>query len=250
MCSIEHSTRISLDKAVERMPPKKKVPNPKGDYIIYSNHDELPKQGPVLNFVSFDPGQKNFDIRLESRDRNAIVTRAHAKYDIPMKRSRTSIGTYSEVITYIVGLLDSYSHFLGDTHIALIEDQMNVNNGMMMVYTSIITYFVCRYPDMVVIAPSSKLKGKCLGAPDMTRHELKAWGVGKATRLALQRNDRVFLDFLDAMTAEIKRQKDSGVPAAKIKVKLDDSTDNYIQIEAFCTLVGYRTTKKVYGKKR
>lgn len=231
------------------MPPKKKPSNPKGSYIIYSNHDELPKQSPVMNFLSVDPGENNFDIRFECRSTESITTREHSKYKVPMDRTRTSIGTYSEVITFITALLDSYTHLLVDTHIALIEDQMNVNNDMMMIYTTILTYLVCKYPNMVVVAPSSKLKGTALGVTGMSRHELKAWSVGKARRLAIQRGDDVFLSFLDAMSDEIQRLKDSGVPASKIDVKLDDSTDSLIQIEAFCALVGYRLTEHVYRKR-
>lgn len=231
------------------MPPKtKKPPNPKGKYIIYSNHSRPPLEIDVMNYVSFDPGRRNFDIRFECRGTNYITTREHAKYVIPMQRKKSGTGTISETITTIVDMLDHYSYLLKDTHIALVEDQMCANDDMMMIYTCVITYFVCKYPQMFVAAPVARLKCDALGMPKNKDYDLKAWGEGMAMRLARERKDNVFIGFIDAQKAEIQRLKDTGAKAADIKVKVDDSTDNLIQIEAFCVQVGYKTTKQIMKK--
>lgn len=216
------------------MPPKKS--NPKGKYIICSNHVSIPGERDVTNYVSFDPGLNNFDIRFESRGPGEITTRAHAKYVVPIERHRTSTGTYSVAVSTIVDILDSYQHLLEDTHIVLIEDQMCVNNNMMLVYTGLVTYFLCKYPNMLVVAPVAKLKGTLPGAPPKMKHdELKAWGEGMATRLATQRKDYKFLAFLEAQRSASKDKK----------AKVDDSTDNLIQIEAWCIHVGYKSTAQL-----
>ena len=215
------------------MPPKKKTSNPKGQYIIHSNHDKLPDELETMNYISFDPGAKNFDVRFESRSHD-ITTRAQAKYDVPFARTRTCTGTISKATVYIVDILDSYAPLLQDTHIALIEDQMCINNDMMHILSVLVTYFVCKYPHIVVIAPSPMLKGRELGAPDLPRKELKEWGEVMARDLARRRGDRKFLRYLDAQS----------VGLCKSKIKTDDSTDNLIQIEAFCVVAGYKLTRK------
>jgi hypothetical protein len=218
------------------MPPKKrkKTPNPKGNYIIHSVHTELPEEEEdVMNYVSFDPGKKNFDIRFESRSDDSIKTLQQAKYVIPYLRTKTWTGTSSEAVITVINILDSYSKLLKNTHVALIEDQMCINNDMMYLMTIIITYFLCRYPKMLVVTVSSRLKGTNLGAPPkISRKELKAWGEYKAKALARSRGDVKFLNYLTAQS--------KGLPPSKVKI--DDSTDNLIQIEAFCVEAGYRLT--------
>lgn len=220
------------------MPPKKRTSNPKGQYVIHSRHDRIPDELETMNYVSFDPGQKNFDVRFESRGKD-ITTRAQAKYVIPFARTRVNTGTISEATLYIVDILDDYEDLLASTHIALIEDQMCINNDMMHIISVLITYFVVKYPTIVTISPGSKLKGTMLGASKMSRPELKTWGEDKAIDLAQRRGDRKFLRYLDAQSID-----SIGKKLCKSKIKIDDSTDNLIQIEAFCVVAGYKLTRR------
>ena len=228
-----------------KMPPKtvsgktvtkrKKKANPKGKYIIHSLHTELPEEQDVTNYVSFDPGANNFDIRFESRRLDGILTLKQAKYVIPFERTRISTGTKSRALTSILEILDSYEDLLRDTHVALMEDQMCINNDMMYLMTAILTYFLCKYPKMFVVSVSSKLKGINLGAPPkLTRDQLKDWGEDEAKILAIARGDRKFLRYLEVQS----------IGKTPSQIKIDDSTDNLIQIEAFCIEAGYRTTSR------
>jgi hypothetical protein len=104
----------------------------------------------------------------------------------------------------------------------------------------IIGYFLLTQPHVVVVEISPKLKGTRLGAPKLSRPSLKKWGIEKALYLADQRGDQVFIDYINNQEILAARSKKLGT---NVKLKLDDDTDNYIQIEAFCVEAGYQLTK-------
>lgn len=218
----------------------KKQNNPKGKYTIHSRHKTFPVEAEVMNYVSFDPGKNNFDIRFESRRTNEIITLKQAKYRIPYSRTKNNAGTSSYLWRSVVNILDGYSDLLDETHIALIEDQMAINSDMICLMSCLIMYFLCKYPKMFVVTLGAKVKSKNLCAPNVPRPQLKAWGEHVAIVLAIVRKDIKFLEYLREQ-AEDKRPSE---------VKIDDSTDNYIQIEAFCIEAGYRLTETIYKKRK
>ena len=238
--------------------------NPKGRYTIHSSHKAIPEEKDIMTYISFDPGEDTFDIRVETRLRgdkhcSSISTVAQGKHPINYTRvtsesskgtcsasddihaaskstCSTSKGTCSVVVSSVIAILDSYMSWIPTPDVALIERQMEVNTNMMILQTIIATYFILRHPAMFVVDISPKLKGDNLGAPaKMTRPKLKAWGIIKAEHLATLRGDNVFLKYIS----------DQRVGKKKSEYKIDDDTDNYIQVEAFCVEVGYQTTRAV-----
>lgn len=227
----------------------KKPHNPKGRYIIHSDHKKLPKERDETNYISFDPGQTNFTVRLESRTANrakhgryctTIETLAQAKHTVTFQRVLLDNKKATRCLSTIelVAVLDSYIEFYDKVNIALVEGQMAINYNMMHMQSVIISYFLLKYPHIVVVEISAKLKGTNLGATNLNRTQLKKWGIEKARYLAEQRGDKFFLDYLDKQV--------KGKP--KKDCKIDDDTDNYIQIEAFCVEVGYQLTKTAKSK--
>lgn len=218
----------------------KRKPNPKGKYIIHSKHKKIPKHKPDMLFISFDPGKNNFDIRIERRRStpgskvcDSIETIIQSRRVVDYQRKPVNTGTRSISTQSIVDTLDNYSVYLDDLDVVIIEGQMDINNDMMHMQSTIITYFLIKYPGVLVLEPSSKLKGVNLGAPPgLSKPQLKSWGVDKALWLANKRGDDVFIDYIDAQIR--------GLP--KSKWKIDDDTDNLIQIEAVCVEIGYPLT--------
>lgn len=216
--------------------------NPKGRYTIHSSHKAVPEEKDIMTYISFDPGEHTFDIRVETRLRgdkhcSSISTVAQGKHPINYVRDNVSkSGTHSVVVSSVIAILDSYMSWIPMPDVALIERQMEVNTNMMILQTIIATYFILRHPQMFVVDISPKLKGDNLGAPaKMTRPKLKAWGIIKAEHLATVRGDDTFLKYIN----------DQRVGKKKSEYKIDDDTDNYIQVEAFCVEVGYQTTRAV-----
>ena len=230
------------------MPPKKRggrAPNPKGRYIIHSHHIEPPEEKDIMTWISFDPGEKNFDVRIEKRVYNrfgttcsAITTEEQARHilqldRVQLKEKSKIVRTVSYYFQDIIDTLDSYKNRLGNLDIVVIEGQMDINNAMIYLQSSLITYFLINYPDAFVVEISSKLKGKNLGAPEgLSRPQLKRWNGEMALNLAERRGDKVFIEYI--------RMQTEGKKASEIKT--DDDTDNYSQIEACCVEFGYQLT--------
>ena len=220
------------------MPPKKS--NPKGRYIIHSNHTSLPVERQTMHYISFDPGRKNFDLRIERRNMSqvgttcaSIKTVIHQRLVVNYARSTHKAGAFiyttSESTLAIIAILDNVARLLEHVDIALIEGQMDTNREMMHMQHTIITYLILRYPNIVVVEPSSKLKSKNLNAPpNLNRYHLKKWSVVAGKEYATLRGDKKFLRHLKELEA--------------LDIKLDDSTDNLLQIEAMCVEAGYQLT--------
>lgn len=222
------------------MPPKKKA-NPRGKYVIHSDHKSLPLEKAIMYYISFDPGEFNFDIRVEkrvSKEKNdycsSIKTISQARYEIDYQRKKNGAGSNSRATLEVFEILNNYTKYFKKVDIVLIEGQMESNRPMMHIQHTLICYFLAQYPEITVIEISSKLKGKCLGAPkDLTRHFLKKWSIEMGMKLAVARNDTKFINYIEEQTEGKK----------KSEIKIDDDFDNYTQIEAFCVQAGYRLTK-------
>jgi hypothetical protein len=216
---------------------KKRKPNPLGRYTIHSRHETCPKEKKIMRYISFDPGENHFDIRIEKRKINKygdlIVKtisqeRRSISYYRPLKRKNEIDYTISSSTISIIEALSSYSEYLGKIDIAIIERQMNICNNMMHMQSVIIS-FLLRFDNIFIAEISSFLKSSNFGLlKKMKRSDLKKWGETKAIDLAKKRGDDSFLEFLQTL-------KNNGL-------RINDSTDNYIQIEAFCIEIGYQCT--------
>ncbi len=210
----------------------KKKSNPKGRYIIHSNHERLPIEKHVMQYIAFDPGEDNFDIRIEQRYMSQfgeycalIKTIKQTREKIVYQRSKSGTGTKSISTQCVIDILNKLSKYLDKTDIVLIEGQMNVNNTMMHLQYTIISYFLITKPHIFVAEISSKLKTINLGnPPKMSYYKTKKWGERKAIELAKIREDKKFIKYIESLD------------------KIDDSTDNYIQIEGFCVEACYQNT--------
>jgi hypothetical protein len=224
------------------MPPKKPV-NPKGNLIIHSNHLAPPPMKQNMLFVAFDPGEINFDVRIELRINNLmggvhctkIHTIAQARHIVEFQRQK--IGktktTKAHYFQSIIDILNYYAPQLVGLDVVLIEGQMDINFHMSYLQASLITYFLIYYPNAFIGQLSSKLKGWNLGAPQgLTRTQLKRWTEDMAMTLAHRRDDQIYISYINSQTEGKKRSE----------YKIDDDADNYAQIEAFCVEVGYQLT--------
>lgn len=212
--------------------------NPKGRYTIFSPHLSLPKEKDVMTYITFDPGEYTFDVRVERRTRGVdccllVETVEQNKHRVNCQREAVKgTGTASFFFSSVTSILEEYRKHLSDLDIVIVERQMEVHTGMMVLQTTIVSYFLLCYPGVFVVDISPRLKGDHLGAPAVHDYkQLKAWGVGRALALAEKRGDALFLSYIDSQRKGKKSQW-----------KLDDDTDNYMQAEAFCAEVGYQLT--------
>lgn len=190
----------------------------KDDYIIFSRDDDLQRlcRLPVFNVISIDPACKNFAIRCEVRTKTCVTTIRLMK-----EKFDDSIQLYKQ-ITEFLNRFDFTS-----CDICLIERQMSVNYTMIRASQHCITYFCIKYPHMIVVEESPKLKTRILNAPPkLNYNERKKWSIQEAERLFDMYGD-----------SEGKRLFKS------IKGKKDDAADTVTQAEAFFILIGYTEGK-------
>ena len=216
--------------------PRRQGVNPKGHYTIFSPHSCLPVEKDVMTYITFDPGEYTFDVRVERRTRGTtgtcslVETVAQNKHRINCQRDTiTGTGTVSMYFSCVTSIIEEYRKYLDELDIVIVERQMEANTAMMVLQTTIVSYFLFQYPAAFVVDMSARMKGDHLGAPvKHTYDQLKAWGITRALALAAKRGDTVFIAYITA-------QRDAGG-----KIKMDDDTDNYMQAESFCAEVGYQ----------
>lgn len=195
-------------------------------YRVVSNHGKIPTEKQIMTYVSIDPGQNNFDIRIEKRIRSVV---RHKCSSIRTLVQSKHIISYKDKKTFWVlqlhRLLDSYAEHYQDVDIVLIEKQMPINTRMKCMEAALQSYFMLKCPHSVIVEISPKLKGKVL-APGvaMTNAELKKWSPKIAAKLTEKRGDKAYFE----LTAE--------------RGKMDDDADTLVQLEAFCIYVGYAGT--------
>lgn len=210
--------------------------NPKGRYTIFSSHCDVPAEKDVMTYITFDPGEYTFDVRVEKRTRGTdgalVETIAQNKHLVNYQREATAgTGTVSFFFSSVTAIIEGYRKHLTQLDIVIVERQMEANTAMMVLQTAIVSYFLFHYPNAFITDISPRLKGDHLGAPAVHDYkQLKAWGVGRALALAEKRGDTWFIAYIEAQRNGQGREK------------LDDDTDNYMQAEAFCAEVGYQLT--------
>lgn len=186
----------------------------KDDYIVFSKNKDVNLLLNLhdFNVISIDPASKNFAIRCESRSPRLVTTLRMTK-----EKFRDDIGLYDQITTF----LDSFD-FTSCT-VCLIERQMVVNYTMIRASQHCLTYFCVKYPYMMVVEVSSKLKTSVLGAPPkLNYNERKKWSVEKAQELYRKYDDKQGQELFKAVVG-----------------KKDDVADTTTQSEAFFTLIGY-----------
>ena len=220
-----------MDQKNKKRIKKKKPPNPLRNYTIHSRHNGIPEEKDVTQYLAFDPGENNPEIRIERRIKShfgdtcsSIITLYQCKHRVNYQRELvTPESTKSYATLDLINILEQLKEYYVNLDMVLIERQMNVNNNMMHFQWTVITYFVQLYPDILVIDVLSKLKSHNLGVPpDLNYPKLKKWGTNKAIELSKKRKDKKFLKYLDTVK------------------KIDDACDTLLMIEGFCAEIGYQ----------
>ncbi len=200
--------------------PKLQQPD-KLEYTLYYPHtlpiEQREWKDDYRQFISLDPAIKNLAIRIERRYQDGRIICLFSNKFNPSDTSEYTNHLYQNIIK----ILDLQNEHFNNTHFILIERQIPKNHNAVRVAQHLITYFLIKLKDLLllpsIIEVSPKLKGKMLGAPKgINERQLKTWAVAKATELAEERKDEYTLNLL-------KKTK-----------KKDDLADVLCQIEAFC----------------
>ncbi|CAK7994917.1 Hypothetical protein POVR1_LOCUS435 [uncultured virus] len=224
-------------KISKKVPKTKPAPNPKGKFIIHSNHSDIVEALGISKhhhtIISVDPGMKNYGFRIEKRYNSiygpynlSIDTIEMVKMKFDDTRSHVSHqGTKSHLFRDLFQFLDQYKEHYIDGSMAIIESQMTKNGDMSRVFQATIDYFLVRHPQMIVVELDAHLKSKALNAPSkMSKPELKKWDVEMAEKLLNARGD------------------DLGLKILGDYVKKDDLADTIIGIEALVSHLKFQTT--------
>lgn len=198
-------------------------------YRIRSPHAGLPEMKQVMTYVSFDPGQNNFVIRIEKRVGSIVGSTCTRIQTLVQDKHVISYESKTYWMLTLHEVLRTYSKYWSSVDIALIEAQMHDNTRMKCMEAALISYFVLEHPDITVIELSPKLKGRMLSGKKMKSRELKQWSPTVASDLCKIRKDVKYAEIL---------------ASREVQTKQDDDADTLIQIEAFCMFVGYKTTVK------
>lgn len=187
-----------------------------GRYTIFSENKDM---GSLLGMeeikvVSIDPAIDNFGFRLEVRTPTSLRT-------VFMEKS-----VHEDCFLSLTRYLDSFD--MSEASIVLIESQMTINYDMIRVSQHCITYFCLRYPSVIVVELSSKLKTNVLGAPKgMTKPQRKKWSVEEAERIYTKYGDTEGMRMLRSTVG-----------------KKDDVADTTTQSEAFFVMTSYVKTTR------
>ena len=185
--------------------------------------------GEFLQFVSIDPGKKNYSFRIERRYHSGkfvpLAFHRLAIADIAEYEDSTVNNTYQRLTEFLNQHIEHYSQ----THYVLIERQLPQNYVATRIAQHTISYFSILLhnqpllPHIIEVSP--KLKGKVLGAPKgISDSQLKKWATEKADEILKMRNDTESLQII------------------KKASKKDDLSDTVCQLEAFCISFGYPKT--------
>jgi hypothetical protein len=155
---------------------------------------------------SIDPGKENFACRLEERVGNNIN---------PLIYIKIKLG--ENALIEITKFFEDHEYLLSKTTLMIVERQMPINYRMVRVSQHCETYFLTKYPKVVLFEISPKLKAE------------KKICVSTAINILERGGDKKSIELLNMM----KKNKD----------KIDDLADTVCQIEAF--LIEYKTLKTV-----
>jgi hypothetical protein len=210
--------------------PKGQAPD-KSQYTLYYPHilpiKEREWENIYVQFVSIDPGTKNFAFRIERRYYNGkIETYAfekHSPLEIKTEQINNDNVTINHLYNNINLILNKHKTLYETTHYIIIERQLPQNYMATRVAQHFISYFIHELTDKFlrasILEVDPKLKGKMLKAPKgMRERELKVWSTHEARRLFVLNKDNFSLNILDKTR------------------KKDDLADTKCQTEAICIL--------------
>lgn len=185
--------------------------------------------------ISIDPGIINLAFRVERRYEDDTVEtldfeRVKVKERSLVESKLLITGTMSSIVqenTYlnIIKFLDSKEHFFEDTHIVIIERQVNDNRIAVRVDQTICTYFMLKLrntlllPSIILIDPNWKYTS--LKAPKDVDKGL--WAVEKSLELSKERDD----------IGALNKFKEVAKGRLKADRKSDDIADALIQVEGY-----------------
>lgn len=183
-------------------------------------------------FVSIDPGTRNFAIRVEARgtiggQERTVKPIYYAVWDITTDK-QCKVDPNAPVETYrnLIAKFEEIKHLIMDVDVIVIERQLPINfkSALMMHSASMIFSMWLKdsvyYPVIYKVCP--KLKGRMLGAPrKISKDELKAWAVVKATELLTHQGD------------------DWSISIVKSTKKADDLSDTVVQLEGILMFWGH-----------
>lgn len=190
-----------------------------------------------IQIGSFDPGTRNFGIRIERRyikgeNKDKIesilferIEPLHSHELLCREDEGYKLKHYS-----VSKFLDNHYDDFKMCHVFIIEKQMPFNYQSTRMMQHVISYIALKFehsplkPDLIEISPTSK--GRRLGFPGGDKNSLKRWSAEKAMELLEHRGDKEGLQKLRSAT------------------KKDDLADTICQIEAYCMIAGYPLTKK------
>lgn len=198
-----------------------------GQFIVFSDSQlESIYNLDILTTISIDPGVKNLAICVTTRYVD-INNREYASkvstrlleltnYDYAVKNNSNPV--YRDISKYV----DSKEDIFMEASLVIIEYQMA--DLPLRISQHLITYFMTRYPNMIVIQISTHMKARYLGANK--KIELKKRAVEESSRLHLIRGDTNGIKLL----AEGKSRK-------------HDKADAIIQEEAFFANIGFMESR-------
>ncbi len=189
---------------------------------------QLPLDRPIMRFVSFDPGQDNFSIRIEQRRCPSGSKLCSSIVTLVQELHSVDFESPDPWLLQVHQLLDAHAQYYTEAgDFVLIEEQMHVNTRMKCMEVAIASYYILKHPRLVVVLVSPKLKSKIFATDDMTHAELKKWSPKIALKLCKFRGDERYMQLVS------ERGKNNE----------HHDADTLVQIEAFCVHANYPTTE-------
>lgn len=184
-----------------------------------------------FNVISIDPATNHFALRIEKRNFDGnIEPLAWSKENFKVEESEINTNKkYVRIIEYLKG----FDHIFKTCHYMIIERQLHINYKAVRISQNAISYFLTKFPEILCVEVSPRLKTWGLGAPKgLNERQIKDWAIIEADKILEMRRD--------IWSIERFRWKPKGK-----KEKKDDLADTVVQVEGLFKLWGFPYTNKL-----
>ncbi|MEM3858066.1 MAG: hypothetical protein QW478_01525 [Candidatus Micrarchaeaceae archaeon] len=180
---------------------------------IYNAKNNLKFDKKNIQIVSIDPGLRNLAIRVEKRENDEIKTIYFNRFDVSDNKKLTPL-TFIKIIT----ILEHINNIIYNSNIVIIERQMMINSTNVRIFQHLLTYFLIKFPKIIISDISPKLKNNYFNLGGLKYNEVKKLSIEKAKEILYHRNDRYGIELMNGK-------------------KLDDLADTVLQIEVWINTI-------------
>ena len=175
-----------------------------------------------LKYISIDPADKHFTVRVELRHRETQKVKL-VFCEVKKFRSKNENVAVNRILIQLNEYLGSILEYTKGAYMILVERQLPKNYHAVRISQHVLSYFVVNqdFGSSIVIEVDSRLKTKIFGFGSNTEYKTKRLAVKKAKELCVEHDDMESLKMIE-----------DNKPNKKLEKKDDDISDVIVMLEA------------------